>query len=1133
MLKSPNLRRNRLYAVLCSAFILLGAGVFSANAQRYNISVFNISSGLPGNQVTSLLQDNYGRLWVGTMKGLCVYDGLTFNRFDKGNPIYDNPITSLMQDHEGNIWIGTIRKGVCKYNGTSFEFYNTSTGLLSDNVNALAEGKDGNIWIGTAEGLNRYDGKFFHSYTSLRGLINNNILSLSFDKQGTLWICTIGGINLMREGQFSTLTTDDGLLSNIAYQATQSANGDMWIATYLGVSVYNGKSFKNYTRANGIQADRVEQILHLSDTTAMLATYGGGVGKLLNDSVSSITVSDGLPSNIVKYIIKDKEGNFWIATWNGLCKFSGDRFINYTVDDGLTSNNILSIATDKTGKVWLGTVTGGLNSFDGASFKTLDPSSGLKSSTIWSIYADDNDDLWLGTTNGPALLNTSTLEITHPFPYFDNSIIYSILNDTGNRQYFGTDKGIYIASNNKIIQQIGIEQGLSNDKVRVLFEDRAGIIWVGTYKGLFYLKEGRAYSYNSEFGLPAAPVTSIIQDASGNLIISTYDFGVYVIDDPSKKPAIIISTNNGLYNNRVLFCFIDKNKILWIGSPGGLDAINWNKYIQKKSIDVMHFDKSNGYPGVETNAACSDSSGNLWLASVNGLILYKGSVTENFQSIPLLRITNIQLFRETVDWKRKKIPVDDKTGLPKELTLSYNNNYITFSFSGIYLTAPAEVKYEFILEGNDENWTTASTQNTAYYSNLAPGNYTFKVRATANGRNWTPPVTYNFEIKPPYWKTPFFYSLYIISILGSIYLFLKMRTRALQRTQNLLRQKVEQRTKELNEKNLELEKLSIVASETDNAVLILNETKQIEWANSGFTRLTGYTVQEFNNLVSQPGPGIEFSKELEEVLDKSITGQHSEIIESSLIKKSGDQIWISSTLTPIFTAENSLNKVVVISTDITVRRKMEEQIRASLEEKGLLLREIHHRVKNNLQIIISLFNLQSHYITDEKASEALKEGQDRIKSMALIHERFYQNEGQSRIDFDDYIKRLVENLYLSFSLNPERVITKIDTEKISLDIDTAVPCGLIINELVSNAMKHAFAPGQQGEISISFKKSGEKHIHAEVSDNGKGLPPEFDLETADSLGMQLISALTNQLDGELKVISGNGSKFVLDFYLAG
>jgi PAS domain S-box-containing protein len=338
---------------------------------------------------------------------------------------------------------------------------------------------------------------------------------------------------------------------------------------------------------------------------------------------------------------------------------------------------------------------------------------------------------------------------------------------------------------------------------------------------------------------------------------------------------------------------------------------------------------------------------------------------------------------------------------------------------------------------------------------------------------------------------------------------------------------VEQRTRELNEKNLELEKLSIVASETDNAVLILNSTKQIEWANSGFTKMTGYTTEDFNALLNTTGS--DFAKDLESVLDKSISGQQSEIIETSFVKKDGSIIWISSTLTPIFAADGLLKKIVVISADITVRRRMEEQIRASLEEKGLLLREIHHRVKNNLQIIISLFNLQSHYITDSKASEALKEGQDRIKSMALIHERFYQNEGQSRIDFDEYINRLVENLYLSFNLSPDRVRSTIDTEKISLDIDSAVPCGLIINELISNAMKHAFGPEESGNIKISFRKQGPRGIHMEVQDNGKGMPPGFDLETADSLGMQLVNALTNQLDGKLQVYSNGGAHFILDF----
>jgi two-component sensor histidine kinase len=208
---------------------------------------------------------------------------------------------------------------------------------------------------------------------------------------------------------------------------------------------------------------------------------------------------------------------------------------------------------------------------------------------------------------------------------------------------------------------------------------------------------------------------------------------------------------------------------------------------------------------------------------------------------------------------------------------------------------------------------------------------------------------------------------------------------------------------------------------------------------------------------------------------------------------------------------------------------MEEQIRESLEEKGLLLREIHHRVKNNLQIIISLFNLQSHYVSDLKASEALKEGQDRIKSMALIHERFYQNDGLSRIDFDDYIRRLIENLYMSFNVSPDRLKPIIEAEKISLDIDTAVPCGLIINELISNSLKHAFGEDEKGEIKISFSRIDDHHLKLIISDNGKGMPVGFDFENADTLGMQLISALSNQLDGKLELLHGPGTTFSLLF----
>ncbi|MFM2190860.1 MAG: hypothetical protein RL491_1246 [Bacteroidota bacterium] len=376
-------------------------------------------------------------------------------------------------------------------------------------------------------------------------------------------------------------------------------------------------------------------------------------------------------------------------------------------------------------------------------------------------------------------------------------------------------------------------------------------------------------------------------------------------------------------------------------------------------------------------------------------------------------------------------------------------------------------------------------------------------------------------------------NLLLLPVCGFSYRFriwlFQMENSQLREKRNELIGLVDDRTRELNEKNKELEKLSIVASETGNSVMIFDSKGKIEWINEGYTKLTGFELQE---ILSARGSSINdftFYPEAIKLLEICIREKKSEMFEASIDCKDGWSKWVSNTLTPVFNKDGGIEKTVVIATDITLRKNMEERIRESLEEKGLLLREIHHRVKNNLQIIISLFNLQSHYVEDKKAFLALKEGQDRIKSMALIHERFYQNDGLSKIDFDDYIKRLVENLFLSFNIGPGRIKPVIEAEKISLDIDTAVPCGLIINELTSNALKHAFGTEGTGEIYVSLKYITDKQVRLTVQDTGIGLPPGFDVFKSDSLGMQLINALSNQLDGTLKVVVDHGTRFTLDF----
>lgn len=1103
-----------------------------AVAQRFNIEAFTVSNGLPGNQVNKVIQDRIGRLWIGTMSGGCRFDGKTFTRFDQGNVLYSNPVKTIYEDKTGNIWFGTIRKGLVKFSGTDFSYYSTNDGLLSDNINAVCENSRGELWIGTSEGLSRYDGKKFESVTQSKGLINNNVFDIFRDSKGRMWVATIGGVNMFDGDKIFSYTTDQGLLNNIVYAIREDRNGDIWMGTYDGVSVWNGSVFTNYSVQQGLPIERVEN-LTLDHTGHWWAgTYGGGIAKFTNKSFHPVSLGNDINSNIVKSVIEDREGNYWIGTWNGFFKYNGDRFITYTLEDGLSNNNILSLYPDSSGGIWFGTLSGGVNYFDGNRFREIPGAQSLKSNNIWCIQEDRERNLWFGTTNGPVRYSRKSGKADALFPQLQNFIIYAFLHDRNGTYYFGTDKGVYIFKSSGEEIRIGITEGLSNDKVRVLFEDLQGRIWIGTLKGLFYLDNNRAVSFEETYRLPKAPITSIIQDKKGNLLASTYDFGVIRYRHGNQAaPVTIINRKSGLNSEKILFNYLDREGRLWLGTSDGLDNFDWNSYLQDGKINNVHYDKSNGFLGVESNAAGEDVNGNIWFATVNGVIRYNPDAGDLPVTLPLVTISNIQLFLENVNWKSNKIKVNPNTGLPIDLVLPYNNNHLSFVVSGMYLTAPDEVRFRYMLEDFEDTWSPATRNNTASYSNLPAGSYIFKVQASANGRDWSAPVTYSFTIRPPIWKTPFFYLMYVVVGAGSVLLAYRVRTRSLRRSQEMLKRKVEARTRELQSKNLELAKLSLVASETDNAVMIFDEHLELEWVNAGYKKLTGYTLEEVRKMKGATLRELTTNQDVLDHLDECIKMRRSFIYESEIEHKNHSKRWASSTLTPILNEQGQLKNIVVIDTDITLRKHMEEQIREALEEKGLLLREIHHRVKNNLQIIISLFNLQTSYVSDENAYKALKEGQDRIKSMALIHERFYQTDGLSKIDFDDYIKRLAENLMQSFKVSQSQVALNIQSDKISLDIDTAVPCGLIINEIVSNSLKHAFKDGRKGEISIRLNQTEVDTFRLEIGDNGIGMPEGFTLESSDSLGIQLIQALTDQLEGTMKVENnpGYGVKYIINF----
>lgn len=317
------------------------------------------------------------------------------------------------------------------------------------------------------------------------------------------------------------------------------------------------------------------------------------------------------------------------------------------------------------------------------------------------------------------------------------------------------------------------------------------------------------------------------------------------------------------------------------------------------------------------------------------------------------------------------------------------------------------------------------------------------------------------------------------------------------------------------------------------AALILTDIQQniIFW-NRGAEQIYGYTAAEVLgqpiSLLYPPDKQCCFPQSAQKLLLEK--GEYQ--IEAKAWKKSGEEIDIFMSLSLLKNLEGIVTGTVGYSWDITDRKQIENQMRASLAEKEVLLKEIHHRVKNNLQIVSGFLYLQSRYVEDEQTLQVLTESQNRIQAMAVLHEKLYGSENLDRLDFEDYMQTLAQNAFLSYRINTGIITLKIHSERIWLDIDRAIPCGLIVNELVSNALKHGFPQGQSGEITVDFHSLENDTLELAVSDNGIGLKADFDWSTQKSLGMRLVYSLaTKQLDGAIEAIRDKGTKIKITFSL--
>ncbi len=285
------------------------------------------------------------------------------------------------------------------------------------------------------------------------------------------------------------------------------------------------------------------------------------------------------------------------------------------------------------------------------------------------------------------------------------------------------------------------------------------------------------------------------------------------------------------------------------------------------------------------------------------------------------------------------------------------------------------------------------------------------------------------------------------------------------------------------------------------------------------------SVRSYASIIHPDDAQIAGDTAMERVLRKE-----TYMIEYRVVRADGDVRWVYEKGTGIFDENGDVRFLDGVIIDNTERKQAEEQIKSSLKEKEILLQEIHHRVKNNMQVITSLLKLQATKIDDEQYVDMFKESQTRIKSMALVHEKLYRSKSLADVDFKEYIKSLSISLFRSYGPLSRNIDLKTDVEDVSLGLEGAVPCGLIINELVSNSIKYAFPEQKKGEIRIAFYSLNEEEIVLEVSDNGIGMPEELDIRNVESMGLHLVKILSErQLRGKIELSRTGGTHFHIRF----
>lgn len=884
-LKLLELMKNNLFFMfrILALFIFLPSFLF-AQIITPKFEHLNIQDGLSQSDVTTIIQDSKGLIWLGTQDGLNVYNGfevevMGYDLLDSTS-ISDNSIHIIYEDKEQLLWVGN-RGGLDVYDRKKKSFKNifdaSKFSEIRNDVWAITEDAHHNIWVGSERRLFKVDRATLQvSQIELRRENLNSgktlkIRKLLFIDEEQLLIATEGNgvikYNVTTRKQKNFNTTNSNLKSNLVWDILKEENGKLWITTSKGVNLYNSKT---------------------------------------NRYSSNTFMDNVVAQKIVKTIYKDKEGLLWVGTKkDGLYVLHpmDNKFDHYAytpnISSGLSNNLINTIYEDNSGVIWIGTQAG-VSKVDKRKqlFKHYKSwTNGLNSisdNMVWSIYGDSDSILYIGTQKGLDIFNRYTEKRKTLIPDFalndlqKERSIYAIYKDHNGVVYVGTEQGIYFVDEGRL-KYLGADKGLEN-KTRTfhIIEDKIHRLWVATKEGLIIVSPDRKSQtairlINSEISTPPVKTNAVLEydlsngirqifeDSKGSIWLGT-ERGICKVIEKDNKFSFKLFQNisndiNSLTHNTVMCFYEDDQGFIWVGTLGGLNRFD------PKTGKVKSYTYKDGLANNVIYGLLPDEAGNLWMSTNKGLskfnlekeqfisyhegdglqsdefnagAYFKSTTGELFfggpngfnaffpkdivvnQVPPKVLLTNFYLFNKPVAIGENSILSSDISEMD-EIVLKYKQNVISFEFASLHYSSSSKNQHFFMLEGFDEDWVNIGNNRRANYTNLDPNTYVFRVKAAnSDGVESINEARIVVIVKPPFWATWWFRAFVILLIAFGVFTYYRIRINRVKSQKLLLMMQVRERTHEVikQKEEIEAQKKLIEAEKEKTENLLMNVLPQ-------------------------------------------------------------------------------------------------------------------------------------------------------------------------------------------------------------------------------------------------------------------------------------------------------------------